>query len=80
MDKLRSLAGLKTAAADKNASGGVLPVSCRLTFPGASEEAVKEVLGGGELPGLDLAIDLQPSTAPCSLQLLRDGQPVPLQV
>ena len=53
---------------------------CRLMFPGASEDAVKEVLGGGELPSLELAIDLQPSTAPTSLQLLWNEKPVLLQV
>lgn len=53
---------------------------CRLMFPGASEDAVKEVLGGGDLPSLELAIDLQPSTAPATLQLLWNEKPVPIQV
>lgn len=62
------------------AGGKPQPVLCRLMFPGASEDAVKEVLGGGELPSLELAIDLQPSTAPVTLQLLWNDKPVPLQV
>ena len=72
-------AGLKTGPVKQDV-GKAVPFLCRLMFPGASEEAVKEVLGGGELPSLNLAIQLQPSTAPCSLQLLWNDQPVPLQV
>lgn len=72
-------AGLKTVAAGE-ANGKPQPMVCRLMFPGASEDAVKEVLGGGDLPGLELAIDLQPSTAPATLQLLWNEKPVPIQV
>ena len=72
-------AGLKTVAAG-DVGGKPQPIVCRLTFPGASEDAVKEVLGGGALPSLELAVDLQPSTAPATLQLLWNDKPVPMQV
>lgn len=77
---LKIIAGLRTRAMVDQSATSSAAVTCRLTFLGASEEAVREVLGGGELPGLDLAVDLQPSTAPSSIQLLHDGQAVPLKV
>ena len=53
---------------------------CKLVFPGATEEAAREVLGGAELPALDLGISLEPSTAPAGIQLLWNSQEIPTQV
>lgn len=75
------VSGLGTIAIQASeSSGAIKPMKCRLLFPGASEDAVKEVLGGSDLPQLNLAIGLQPSTAPASLALLLDGKLVPVQV
>lgn len=71
--------GLKAGHSGRDASPGSI-ISCRLVFPGATEEATREVLGGSDLPRLDLGIFLESSTAPTALSLLWQGDQIPTQV
>ena len=63
------------------ASGTVLPLRCKIHFPGVTEEEqLQELFKESEVPKLDLGIRLQPSMAPAALKLLLDGQEVPIKV
>lgn len=77
---LRCASGMKCSVLSSTESTAAVPVVCRLEFPGTSEESAREVLGGADLPRLDLGIKLLPSKAPASIRLMMSGEDIPLKV
>lgn len=71
-------AGLKTMRSTDYVRPATM--SCCLHFKGMDPEEAKKLLGVDDLPRMVLGIDVQPSTAPAKLQLLRNGEAIASEV